>query len=187
MTARANRMVGIIRRSFDFLSERLFVQFFKSLVRPILEYGHVIWQPYNKTQCAEIEDVQRRATKLLSSLRDNEYPERLAVLRLYSLEHRRKRGDMIDLYKYVHGLYKTSTPLFQLSSVKNTRGNSLKLMKEQCSRQIRSNFFSVRVVNSWNALPEAVVSAPSVNTFKARLDAHWAGLSTKYDPECYPK
>ena len=185
MTAKANRIVGIIRRSFDFLSEKLFVQLFKTLVRPVLEYGHVIWQPYNKTQCAEIEDVQRRATKLLSSLRDKEYPERLVALRLPSLEYRRMRGDIIDLYKYIHGFYKTATPLFQLSTVLNTRGNSYKLAKDQSTRLVRSNFFSVRVVNTWNALPEYVVSAPSVNALKTRLDEHWAFLPSKFEPECY--
>ena len=47
---------------------------------------------------------QRRATKMLSSLRDKPNPERLAALKLPSLEHRWKRGDMIDLYRYLHGI-----------------------------------------------------------------------------------
>jgi hypothetical protein len=66
-TTKANQVVGVIRRSFDFLTEKLFVQLYKSLVRPILEYGHTAWQPCNKSLCSDVEDVQRRATKLLSS------------------------------------------------------------------------------------------------------------------------
>jgi hypothetical protein len=162
----------------------VFVQLYKALVRPLLEYGHSVWQPYNKTLCAEIEDVQRRATKLLASLSNLDYPARLATLHLPSLEHRRNRGDLIDCYKYVHGVYNTES-LFKLSTSDRTRGHSLKLIKEQCSRQVRMNFFSVRVVNVWNSLPEQVVSAPSVNAFKSRLDAHWSNLATKYDPDCY--
>ena len=92
---------------------------------------------------------------------------------------------MIDLYKYVHGIYNTSTPLFQLSENQTTRGNLLKLAKDQCRRQLRSNFFSLRVVNIWNSLPDQVVSAPSVNAFKNRLDAHWVKLPTLFSPECY--
>lgn len=38
-TAKANRIVGLIRRSFDYLSERMFVLLFKSMVRPLLAYG----------------------------------------------------------------------------------------------------------------------------------------------------
>ena len=41
-TAKANRIVGLIRRSFDYLNERIFVTLFKSLVRPLLEYGHCV-------------------------------------------------------------------------------------------------------------------------------------------------
>ena len=109
-TAKANQRVGIIRRSFDHLSEKTFLQLYKAQVRPILEYGHTIWQPYLKTLCQDLEDVQRRATGLLSSLKQKTYPERLKILQLPSLEHRRKRGDMIDVYKYLHGIYKTQYP-----------------------------------------------------------------------------
>ena len=102
-TAKANRVVGVIRRSFDNLTEELFLTLFKSLVRPILEYGHSVWNPYLKTLRQEVERVQRRATGLLGSLKNLSYPERLQKLGLPSLEHRRKRGDMIDAYKYIHG------------------------------------------------------------------------------------
>ena len=112
-TAKANQIVGIIRRTFDFLSDDLFLQLYKSLVRPILEYGHSVWQPHHKTLCAEIEAVQRRATRLLPSIRDKPYHERLRTLRLPTLEHCRQRGDMIDLFKYVHGIYDTDIPHFE--------------------------------------------------------------------------
>ena len=128
-TAKANKVVGIIRRSFDHLSEKTFLQLYKALVRPILEYGHTVWQPHLKTLCQDLEDVQRRATSLLSTLKDKPYSVRLATLQLPSLEHRRKRGDMIDTYKYIHGVYKTQTPQFTISHTK-TRTNTLKIAKK---------------------------------------------------------
>ena len=88
-TAKANRTVGIIRRSFDYLTESTFVQLYKSLVRPILEYGHCVWNPQSKLLCCELKDVQRQATKLLSWLKDKPYPDRLRRLGLPCLEHRR--------------------------------------------------------------------------------------------------
>ena len=72
-TTKANRTVGIIRRFFQHLSEQTFTLLFKSLVRPILEYGNVVWQPMAKGLCSQIEDVQRRATKLLGHIK-NLYP-----------------------------------------------------------------------------------------------------------------
>jgi hypothetical protein len=128
-TAKANRTLGVIRRSFDYLNEATFVQLYKSLVRPILEYGHSVWQPQQKGLQSDVEDVQRRATKLIASLKNKPYPERLAALELPSLEHRRMRGDMIDLYKYMQGIYKTSRTQFERHSGRETRGNSLKLAK----------------------------------------------------------
>ena len=95
------------------------------------------------------------------------------------------RGDMIDLYKYMHGIYKTSRPQFERHSGRETRGNSLKLAKHHCRLTVRSNFFSERVVSTWNNLPDSVVQAPTINAFKNRLDAHWASLPTIHSPLCY--
>ena len=149
-----------------------------------MEYGHTVWQPHLKTLCQDLEDVQRRATSLLSTLKDKPYSIRLATLQLPSLEHRRKRGDMIDTYKYIHGVYKTQTPQFTISHTK-TRTNTLKIAKNHHKTNIRGNFFTERVANTWNSLPEGVVTAPSLNSFKARLDSHWANLPSKFNPDCY--
>eukprot|EP00745_Piridium_sociabile_P043063 TRINITY_DN87471_c0_g3_i3.p1 TRINITY_DN87471_c0_g3~~TRINITY_DN87471_c0_g3_i3.p1 ORF type:complete len:950 (+),score=231.72 TRINITY_DN87471_c0_g3_i3:692-3541(+) len=184
-SAKANRVLGVIRRSFDFLTPAVFIQLYKSLVRPILEYGHTAWQPRHKTLCSELEDVQRRATKLIAPLKEKPYPERLAALNLPSLEHRRLRGDMIDMYKYTHGMYLTSRPQFNYFQGRDTRGHSLKLERSHCRLNIRSNFFVQRGTTTWNSLPNSVVTAPSVNAFKNRLDAHWKKLPAKFDPDCY--
>ena len=49
---------------------------------------------------------------------------------------------------------------------------------------MRGNFFANKVVNLWNSLPDNVVTAPSVDSFKRRLDKHWTALPSVYDPEC---
>jgi hypothetical protein len=135
--------------------------------------------------CIEVEDVQRRATKLIGVLKDKTYPERLAALNLPSLEHRRARGDLIDAYMYVHNIYDTDRPQLQLHNGRDTRGNSLKLAKGRCRLNIRASYFSQQVVSSWNSLPDSIVTATTVNTFKNRLDKHWANLPTRFNPECY--
>ena len=170
--------MGIIRRSFDFLDENLFLQLYKSLVRPILEYGHSVWQPWQKTLSNDIESVQRRATKLLPALPDLPYRERLASLKLPSLQNRRLSGDMIDTYKYIHGLYKMKNPKFVLSDARETRGNSLKIQRDHSRLNLRSNLFSQRIAMTWNSLPDEVVTAPSMDCFKSRLDAHWQDLQS---------
>ena len=55
----------------------------------------------------------------------------------------------------------------------NTRGHSLKLVKQRARFSLRQNVFSQRVINDWNALPAYVVDSPTLNTFKSRLDKNW--------------
>ena len=81
---------------------------------------------------------------------------------------------MIELYKCIYNIYDTDRPTFETHKKSNTRGHSRKLIKHRSRLNIRSTFFSKRVVSDWNSLPESVVSAPNMNTFKNRLDAHWA-------------
>ena len=49
----------------------------------------------------------------------------------------------------------------------------MKLLKQRASLDVRKFFFSERVVNEWNLLPQDVVVAMSVNHFKNRLDKFW--------------
>ena len=118
-----------------------------------------------------IEGVQRRATKTISVLKNLEYEERLKILKIPSMYYRRDRGDMIECYKFTHDKYKSVMPFtFDNSS---RRGHSLKMTKNHVKTSLRKHFFSVRVVNHWNSLPAEIVQAPTMNTFKNRLDRHW--------------
>jgi hypothetical protein len=94
-------------------------------------------------------------------------------MNLPSLGYRRLRGDALEVYKHLHGIYKVDcTELLPLDNRSGmvTRGHSLRLQKRDCRTALRANSFGMRVVNFWNSLPEGVVQAPSVNIFKQRFD-----------------
>ncbi len=95
----ANRNLGIISRTFTYLDKEMFLNLYKSLVRPHLEYASQVWSPLYKKDKIAIENVQRRATKLLCNLRNKSYSERLRSLGLPTLEYRRTRADMVEVYK----------------------------------------------------------------------------------------
>ena len=79
--------------------------------RPHLEYGATVWNPHFKKQITLIENVQRRATKQIPGLAYLSYLERLQLLKLPTLQYRRYRGDMIEMYKLSHGHYdEAATP-----------------------------------------------------------------------------
>ena len=98
----ANAMMGLIRRSFSYLSCYLFRKLYLAFVRPHLEYAQVVWSPSSKKLINMIENVQIRATKVVDGLGSLEYPERLQKLNLPTLVHRRERGAMIEIYKHFH-------------------------------------------------------------------------------------
>ena len=143
------------------------------LVRPHLEFANVVWSPRLIKDTKLIEGVQRRATKLVNDLQTLSYEERLRNIDLPSLVYRRIRGDMIEVYKYTHGFYSTIFDLLNIAQDINTRGHTLKLFLKFCKANARQNYFSNRVVNTWNKLPSSIVNAPSLNSLKAMLDNLW--------------
>ena len=84
---------------------------------------------------------------------------------------------MIRTYQIIHSdLDLQPEMFFTPARDTRTRGHKWKLSKQQAQSRVRRQCFSLRVVNNWNALPAEVVSAPSLNQFKARLNAHWANI-----------
>ena len=130
-----------------------------------------------------IEKVQRRATKIVPSLKHLTYPERLKELKIPTLSYRRIRGDMIETFKIMTGRYdKEVTPNLKIIDPDiPTRGHKYKLSKIRTTTTIRKNFFANRITNIWNSLPENIISASNVNTFKNRLDKHWQNQDIVYD------
>ena len=183
MIKKANRVLCTIRRSFQYLNESVMLQLYKALVRPHLEYAIEIWAPRLKKHINAIEAVQRRATKMIPSLRNLPYNERLQKLKLPSLVYRRRRGDMIQTYKFVHNIWNIDDDLFTLSADTGTRGHQYKLFKERFETNVRGHFFTNRITDLWNNLPQDVVNASSVNQFKNKLDNYWENKDWLYDHE----
>ena len=174
IVAKANRLLAIIRKTFINLDMVMLPLLYKSLVRPVLEYANAVWGPFFSKDKEMIEKVQKRATRMISSLKNLPYEERLRALNLPSLYYRRKRGDMILVYQIFHGLVNVN-PLtfFPPASMDTTRGHNFKIFKSHTSVNTRSFFFSNRIISDWNSLPSAIVNASTINSFKSQLDNHW--------------
>ncbi len=110
--------------------------------------------------------------KLVKGLRHVPYETALQRLQLFSLVRRRIRGYLICMYKIMHGLLDfPCDAVFAAPTCIRLRGHTLKSHRQRCKTRRRQHAFSVRVVPYWNKLPEDIVTAISVETFKFRLDA----------------
>ncbi|PKU40386.1 hypothetical protein llap_9317 [Limosa lapponica baueri] len=99
------------------------------------------------------------------------YKYRLRELGLFSLEKRRLCGHLIVALQYLEGAYKKDgDKLFRRTYCDKTRGNVFKLKEARFRLDIRKKFFTMTVVKHRNRLTRVVVDAPSLETFKARLD-----------------
>lgn len=161
----------------------IFTRMFKAVVRPHLEYANAVWHPsYKKTKIL-IENVQKRATKKLECCEGMDYEARLRFLDLPCIAYRKLRGDMIEVYKILNGGYDSdiSPPIHTVNEDTITRGNKMKLSKPTFKKAARKNFFSVRVSNFWNELPNKVIEAPSIKSFERRLDLYWKKYDMKFN------
>ena len=145
-----------------------------------MEYCSVIWSPIYKNDAQEIEKVQRRATKLLANLKELSYSERLKELNLPTLAYRRKRADILQVYRIIHKIDKIPFEMFFSYNTRDTRGHKYKLDKPRANTALRQNSFSHRVIDTWNKLPQKVVEAPSINAFKNALEKAWKDDEIKY-------
>jgi len=147
---------------------------YKGLVRPQLEYCVQAWRPYLQKDIDLIEAVQKRFTKLIPDLKKMSYEERLRALKLTTLEVRRERGDLIEVYKIIKGIDKVGCLQVENKKSYGLRGHNYKLVKKRFNLKVGQCCFSNRVVNQWNSLPNFVVNSENLNAFKRNLDQYWS-------------
>ena len=177
-----------IAKSFHYRRTDVMVPLYKTFVRPKLEYAIAAWAPWTEQDIEVLENVQKRFVKLLSDKRGNTYEERLDNAGLTTLRERRERGDQIETYKVIKGINRVDKNAWFLfrseDETRNTRATTTITTEGELRKtdvlymgnvrlEVRKNSFNVRVIRKWNALPEEVKNAKSLNAFKNAYDS-WA-------------
>ncbi len=183
--SKANSAIGMLRRTFRYFDIDMVKTLYKSLIRSNLDYAASVWSPHYSQDITMLEQTQRRATRLSKQLRCEAYENRLKTLGLSSLELRRKRGDIIQLFKIVKGIdnVKFYNPKFveQLNQNQNnhhtnrcTRSHNQKTYIELVKNYSpRYNFFTNRASRLWNTLTQAQINSISVNQFKSSISGQY--------------
>ena len=161
----------MIAITFSTRDQLILLSLYKSVVRPHLEYCSPAWSPYYKKDKDLHEKIQHRFTRMLPELRNLQYSEHLNKLGLWTLEERRNRADLIEVFKILNGFSVVPVDtFFALSDDTRTRGHTRKHTEEALQQRSQTSLlFWKRVVNRWNKLLFYTVEAKSVNQFKSAL------------------
>ena len=149
---KASATTGLIHRTFSYLDGPLFKELFTTFVRPHLEYGQVIRTPHLKKHITILENVQRRAKKLVDDgFHHMSYSERLKKLNLPSLVYRRARGDMIEIFKHFHFYDNCTLPENFRPQNRPSRKHDYQLVwktPKDGVRRLHANFFYFRTIKT---------------------------------------
>ena len=168
---KAYQRIGVLFRGFVSRDTKLMTLAYKTYIRPILEYCSEIWSPYLLKDIDAVEGVQRYFTRRIPGLKTFSYTERLFLLNLESLEVRRLKKDLVMCYKILNNFVDINCDNFFEFSVLATRGHTLKLVKPPLVKNnLQQNLFHSRIIDCWNWLPDNIVTAKSINSFKASIN-----------------
>ena len=170
--AKANRILGMLKRTFTYINPMTFKTLYTAYVPPHLEHAVSVWSPYFKYDIELLEKVQERATRIIPGFQKIAYSQRLKKLGLLSLENRRRRGYFIQMYKLankIETLQVKNQPGLSQKDV-NFRSNKLRLEREINVNSSRYNFLYNRVANDWNRLTDEIIEAKNLNLFKNMID-----------------
>ena len=173
---KANRTLGFLRRNLKIGNKKTKETAYKTLVRPLLEYAAPVWDPSDKDEIQQIEKVQQRAARWVSHRfrHTSSVDTMIQDLKWPSLQQRRKKARLETFYKYHSGLitinskYKPKPSSRRLSRRQN---NSQNYNVPSCRTKYRQMTFFPRTIPEWNHLPEDVVAAKTLDSFKSRLAA----------------
>jgi len=174
ISKKANARCALISNCFTTANMKYQTIAFCSFVRPILEFGSVVWNPHYKSDINLIEATQRRFTKRMFSRcnqpPDLSYEQRLAHLSaqniiLAKLEHRRTIADLKFCYKIQKNMVTIDNSCFTLSTV-----NPNRLLVPHCLNSIpRKSTFCHRITHLWNHLELEIKRSKSLSIFGKSL------------------
>ena len=123
------------------MEKRLIIPLYKPIAMPHLEYCKQTWRPYHKKDIDKLERVQRRATKLISELKNVYYERRLLECGLKTVETRRLKGDQTEVFKMLNRNEDIDGNIvFKLKADRTTRGHKAALVKAYCRLDINYLF-----------------------------------------------
>ena len=169
---KATRTLNFIRRNLFKCSPQTKSLAYTSLVRPLLEYGAAVWDPYLQKDIHNIEMVQRRAARWVNSdyRHNSSVSSMLTNLQWPSLEHRRQCTRLKLFYNIVHQASVLKLPNYFSTTTYPTRHHHhlhFEIPFTRCNNYKYS--FYPRTLRDWNNLPIMTIESETVEQFLDKL------------------
>ena len=175
----ARRLAGWVLGIFKDRSRATMMTLLKSLIRPKLEYCSPLWSPCKIGDIQKLEEIQRYFTRRVDECAGMDYWDRLKQLKILSLQRRRERYMVIQVWKIRQNLVPNSTgisfydhprhgPKAKLPGINHKAQKSIQTLRE-CS-------FGVRAVQIFNRMPSNVRQASTLNALKVELGNFLAAI-----------
>ena len=158
IAAKANKVAGMIRQSFQQKSPQLLWPAFQYYVAPALLYCSPAWRSYLRKGIKLLERFQRRYTKRMNGLKELAYNDRLKKLNALTVDNRMTYAGVIFVYKSLNGhLGYPGDDLGLLTVVSRTRRNRVAFVQRRAVTNATASIFILRAPSSWNKIPMTVV------------------------------
>ena len=119
-----------------------------------------------------LEKFQKQATKLVKGYKKLSYDQRLKSLGIYTLFCHCQCADLIEVFKILNGYYNINPSQFLCHPILPALEGIGWSYLSHTSVNIQLNFFTQRVIGSWNSLPGEVVTANNIGSLKFKLDEY---------------
>ena len=189
---KASSVLGFLKRNLKYSQPKVKEKAYQSLVRPKLEYSSTVWNPHQKTQIKQLEQVQRNAARWVKNepfnpTKPTSVTNILQDLNWPTLQQRRFWTDVTTIYtEVVNSLIAIPTSYHPvLATVRSTRNShSHKFIQYHARLNVYQFSYFPRAVVYWNCIPETCVLATSLDEFKSSIQLVPIPLMWATGPNC---
>ena len=150
---KANNTISFLQRNTSNCPRETKALCYTTLVRPLVEYSSVVWDPHTQTNIDSLEMIQRRAARYVFNdyRRTSSVNQMLVRLKWISLEERRAKAKAIMMYRALYNLVALQAPARSATS-NITRGNCIKLHVPYTRTAVYLKSFYPDTIRIWNNL-----------------------------------
>ena len=167
---KANSARAFLQRNISKCPTKTKALCYTTLVRPIMEYGSIIWDPHTANNIGKLEMVQRRSARFVMGdyRTTSSVTAMMTDLHWQTLQERRAQAKAIMMFLIVNSLVDIP-PTHLIPAAVTIRGHSQKFLVPYARTSTYRQSFFPDAIRTWNSLPQYAVACESLEAFKGSL------------------